>query len=146
VQIEAVEQTTLSKEIEMNTINTRAIRAITISAAMALGFGTAAASAGTPASRYVSDGVNTYVVRFPDLDLSKADGVVVLYSRLRQAAAIVCRPLQSQNLSMGKQYGLCVDHAIAGAVTSVASPMLSQYHESRTKGEKAAVVQLARAN
>jgi UrcA family protein len=131
------------KEIEMNSIKTRAI---TISAAIVLGFSAAAASAGTSNSQSVSDGVNTYIVRFPDLDLSKADGVTVLYRRLRQAAANVCRPLQSRDLAMATKYGQCVDHAIAGAVTSVGSPMLSQYHASQTKGDKIAVAQVARAN
>jgi UrcA family protein len=90
--------------------------------------------------------VNQYIVRFSDLDLSKADGAAVLYSRLRQAAAIVCSPLQSKRLGMATQYQVCVDHAIAGAVASVDRPMLSQYHSSHTKGDLTAVAQLARAN
>jgi UrcA family protein len=127
-------------------MNTTKIRAITISAAIVLGFSAAAASASTSDSQFVSDGVNKYIVRFPDLDLSKIDGATVLYRRLRQAAAIVCSPLQSQRLGMVAQYQICVDHAIAGAVASVNRPMLSQYHESQTKGGKTAVAQLARAN
>jgi UrcA family protein len=130
----------------MNNTKTRAIRAITISAALVLGFSAAAASAGTSNSQFVSDGVNTYVVRFPDLDLGKIDGAAVLYRRLRQAAAIVCRPLQGQGLTMYTLYRGCVDHAIAGAVASVDRPLLSQYHESHGKGDKVAVAQLARAN
>jgi UrcA family protein len=136
------EQLHLSKEIEMNT---NKIRAVTISAAIVLGFGAAAASASTTSGMFVSDGVNKYIVRFADLDLSKLDGAAVLYSRLRQAATIVCRPLQNQSLTMATQFQLCVDHAIADAVTSVGRPMLSQYHESHTKGDKIARTQLARA-
>ena len=127
-------------------MNNTKLRAITISAAIVLGFSAAAASAGTSNSRFVSDGVNQYIVRFTDLDLSKADGAAVLYSRLRQAAAIVCSPLQSKRLGMATQYQVCVDHAIAGAVASVDRPMLSQYHSSHTKGDQTAVAQLARAN
>jgi UrcA family protein len=127
-------------------MNNSTIRAITISAAMVLGFSAATASAGTSNSQFVSDGVNQYIVRFPDLDLSKVDGATVLYHRLRQAAAIVCSPLQSQRLGMAAQYQECVDHAIAGAVASVNRPMLSQYHESQTKGGKTAATQLARVN
>jgi UrcA family protein len=146
-QIEAVEQTTSPfKEIEMNNTKTRAIRAITISAAIALGFSAAAASAGTSNGLFVSDGVNKYIVRFPDLDLRKIDGAAALYSRLRRAAAIVCSPLDSPTLGLAVQYKVCVNHAIAGAVASVDSPMLSQYHESHTTGVKTAVAQLARAN
>jgi UrcA family protein len=127
-------------------MNNTKIRAITISAAIVLGFSVAAASASTTNSQFVSDGVNKYIVRFPDLDLSKVDGAAALYSRLRQAAAIVCSPLESRLLGMAAQYRACIDHAIAGAVASVNRPMLSQYRESQTKSGKTTVTQLARAN
>jgi UrcA family protein len=127
-------------------MNNTKIRAIAISAAIILGFSAAAASAGTSSSQFVRDGVNTYIVRFPDLDLSKVDGAATLYSRLRRAAAIVCSPLESRSLGMAAQYRVCVDQAIADAVAGVGRPMLSQYHQSHTKGDKTAVAQLARAN
>jgi UrcA family protein len=127
-------------------MNITKIRAITISAAIVLGFSAAAAPASSPNGQFVSDGVNKYNVRFPDLDLSKVNGAAALYRRLRQAAAIVCSPLESASLQMATQYRACVDQAIDGAVASVGSPMLSQYHESHTKGVKTAVAQLARAN
>jgi UrcA family protein len=127
-------------------MNNTKIRAITISAAIVLGFSVAAAFASTTNSQFVSDGVNKYIVRFPDLDLSKLDGAAVLYRRLRQAAAIVCRPLESRGLETATLYQVCVDHAIAGAVASVGRPILSQYCESQTKSGKTTVTQLARAN
>jgi UrcA family protein len=127
-------------------MNNTKIRTITISAAIVLGFSAAAASASTSNNQFVSDGVNKYIVRFADLDLSKVDGAAQLYGRLRQAAAIVCGPLESRNLQMAARYQVCVDHAIAGAVAGVGRPMLSQYHQSHTKGDKTAVTQLARAN
>jgi UrcA family protein len=126
-------------------MNITKIRAITISAAIVLGFSAAAASAGTSDGLFVSDGVNKYIVRFADLDLGKADGAAALYSRLRRAAAIVCSPLESRSL-VDTQYRVCVSNAIAGAVDSVDRPMLSQYHESHAKGAKTAVTQLAKAN
>jgi UrcA family protein len=135
----------LLKEIEMNS-NSRAIRAITINTAIVLGFSATIASANTSSSQSVYYGVNQYTVRFADLDLSKLDGAAVLYHRLNQAAAIVCSPLDSKGLAMTAQHRACVDHAIAGAVASVGRPMLSQYYESRTKGDKAAVIQLAKVN
>ena len=134
------------KEIEMNSTNTRAIRALALSTALVLGFGAAAATAGIPDSQPVSDGVNQYMVRYADLDLSKVDGAAALYSRLRHAAGIVCSSLQSRDLTLNTLYRGCVDHAIGNAVTRVGRPMLSQYHESHTQGEKSAQVQLARAN
>jgi UrcA family protein len=130
----------------MNNTNTRAIRAITISTAIVLGFSASIASANRSNSQSVGYGMNQYTVRFADLDLSKLDGAATLYRRLNQAAAIVCSPLDSKRLEMGAQYQLCVDHAIAGAVASVGRPMLSQYHESRTDGKKTAVIQLAKVN
>ena len=130
----------------MTNTKTRAIRAITISSAIVLGFSATIASANTPNSQSVSDGVNHYTVRFADLDLSKLDGAAALYRRLNQAAAIVCSPLDSRSLGMAEQHRKCVAKAIAGAVADVGRPMLSQYHESRTKGEKTVVTQLAKAN
>jgi UrcA family protein len=130
----------------MNNTNTRAIRAITISTAIVLGFSAAIASANTSNSQSVSYGVTQYTVRFADLDLSKLDGAAVLYRRLNQAAAIVCRPMENKGLSMARQHRECVDHAIAGAVASVGRPMLSQYFESHAKGEKSVVAQLAKAD
>jgi UrcA family protein len=130
----------------MNNTKTRALRAITISAAIVCGFSAASASASTPNSQFVSDGVNKYIVGFADLDLTKVDGAAVLYNRLHQAATIVCSSLQSRDLGMAGQYRACVDQAIAGAVASVGQPMLSQYYESRTNGDKTAVRQLARVN
>jgi UrcA family protein len=130
----------------MNNTNTRAIRAITISTAIVIGFSAAIASANTSNSQSVSYGVTQYTVRFADLDLSKLDGAAVLYRRLNQAAAIVCSPMENKGLSMARQHRECVDDAIAGAVASVGRPMLSQYFESHAKGEKSAVTQLAKAD
>jgi UrcA family protein len=130
----------------MNNTKTSAIRAITIGTAIVLGFSATIASARASNSQSVSYGVNQYTVRFADLDLSKLDGAAVLYRRLNQAATIVCRPLESRSVGMAGRHQKCVKNAIAGAVTSVGSPMLSQYSESRTSGEKAAMTQLAKAN
>ena len=43
------------------------------------------------------------------------------------------------------EYRACVDKAIADAVAIVNRPLLSQYHQLRTKGDKAGLVQLAKA-
>lgn len=129
----------------MNNTKSGAIRAITIGTAIVLGFSAAIASAKTSNSQSVSFGVKQYTVSFADLDLSKLDGAATLYRRLNQAAAIVCSPLESRNMGMAAQHQKCVTNAIAGAVTSVGRPMLSQYYESRTKGEKTAPIQLADA-
>jgi len=129
----------------MTNTKTHAIRAITLSAATALGFYAAGASAGTQHVQFVSDGVNKYIVRFPDLDLSKMDGAAALYVRLQHAAGIACNSLQSRDIGIAAKYRACMQHAVADAVASVNRPLLSQYHESRTNGGKAGPVQLAQA-
>jgi UrcA family protein len=130
----------------MKNTNIQAIRAVAICTAVALGFSAAGASAATSKIQFVSDGVNKYVVRFSDLDLSKIDGAAALYTRLSYAAAIVCNSLRSRDLGIAAKYQACVAQAIANAVASVDRPLVSQYHESRTQSTKAAYVQLVRAN
>jgi UrcA family protein len=124
----------------------QAVRTVAICAAVALGFSAAGASAATSKIQFVSDGVNKYVVRFPDLDLSRIDGAAALYTRVSYAAAIVCNSWRSRDLGIAAKYRACVAQAIADAVASVDRPLVSQYHESRTKGIKAAYVQLVKAN
>jgi UrcA family protein len=127
------------------------VRAMALGAALVLGFSAASvsaaasSSASTSSSQFVSGGVNSYVVRFPDLDLNKIDGAAALYSRLRHAAGIVCGSLQSRVLTMDVQYRACTHDAVAAAVAGISRPILSQYYESRTKGDKTAL-RLANAN
>jgi UrcA family protein len=131
----------------MNKSMTLAVRAMTISAVVALGFGAANASAaGVSNDQSVSDGVKQYVVRFPDLDLSKMAGATALYVRLQHAARVVCDPLESRELGIAARYRACMDQAVTNAVAGVNRPLLSEYHQLHTKGDKAGLVQLARAN
>lgn len=122
-------------------------RALTIGIAATLAFNAANASTDgvsnvqSMTSQYLTD-----VVRFSDLDVSKIAGAKTLYARLRNAAKVVCTPLESA-ISLGElQYRACMDKAIADAVASVNRPLLSQYHQLRTKGNKAGSVQLAMSN
>jgi UrcA family protein len=130
----------------MNKTTTRANCAMAITAVITLGFGAINASVAGPSDQFVSDGVNKYIVRFPDLDLSKIAGAKTLYSRISLAARIVCRPLEGGDLQRAEQHQACVDQAVAGAVANVNRPLLSQYHQLRVKGDKAGLVQLAQAN
>jgi UrcA family protein len=128
----------------MNTIITNTARALTICIAATLGFNAADASAGTLSNdTLVTDAARKEVVRFPDLDLSRIEGVARLYGRIAHAARDVCAPLESQWFPT--EYRTCVNKAIADAVTIVNRPLLSQYHQLRTKGDKAGLVQLAKA-
>lgn len=129
----------------MNKTVTRAICAMTVSSVIALGFGVTNASAAAT-DQFVSDGVNKYIVRFPDLDLSKMAGATALYSRINIAARIVCRPLEGRDLQQASEHRTCLRKAVAGAVADVNRPLLSQYHQLRTQGDKAGLVRLAQAN
>jgi UrcA family protein len=127
----------------MNKISTTAARALMVCAAATLAY---SASADTFSNEQpMSNASRTYVVRFQDLDLSKIDGATALYSRLRYAARVVCDPLESRELGIAEKYRACMNKAIADAVASVNRPLVSQYHQSRTKGDRT-FVQLAKAN
>lgn len=129
----------------MNTIIATAARALTICIAATLAFSAASASAGSPGSdESVTGASHKYVVRFPDLDLSRIEGVTNLYLRLRYAASVVCKSFESEWFPAEHQ--ACVDKAIANAVATVNRPLLSQYHQLRTKGDRAGLVQLAKAH
>jgi UrcA family protein len=140
-------QTLLLKEIEMNPIMATAARAITICIVATLGFNAADATAGGVSNDQAETNAPLkYVVQFSDLDLSRIEGATALYARLRHAAHVVCDPFESRELGLAKKYRTCMDKAIADAVTSVNRPLLTQYHQSRTKGDKAGAVQVAKAD
>lgn len=128
----------------MNTFINCSARALTICIAVTLGLSAAGASAGAFGVTPRTGDTRKEVVAFRDLDLSKSVGVTKLYGRIRDAARDVCNPLES--LWFPHAYKACVDKAIADAVAKVNRPLLSQYHQLRTKGDKAGLVQLAKAN
>jgi UrcA family protein len=130
----------------MNKSMTFAVRAIAIGAVVALGFGAGNASAASPSDdQPASDGAKQYVVRFADLDLSKMAGATALYGRLQRAARTVCDPLESRDLAFATKYRACMDQAVSSAVARINRPLLSAYHQLRTKGENVGPVQIARA-
>ncbi len=129
----------------MNATITTAARALTICIAATLGFSAADAFAGSLSNdTSATDAVRKETVRFADLDLSRIEGVAKLYGRIAHAARDVCDPLETQWHFV--EYRTCVDTAIANAVATVNRPLLTQYHQLRTKGDKAALMQLAKAH
>jgi UrcA family protein len=128
----------------MNTIITNSARALTICIAVTLSLSAADASAGAFWDTSVTGVARKEVVPFRDLDLAKIEGVTKLYGRISHAARDVCDPLETQRFPQA--YRACVDKAIADAVAKVNRPLLSQYHQLRTKGDKAGLVQLAKAD
>jgi len=128
----------------MNKIITNSTRALTICIAVTLSLGAANASASASWDTSATGVARKEVVLFRDLDLSKIEGVTTLYGRISHAARDVCDPLET--LQFPEAYRACVDKAIADAVAKVNRPLLSQYHQLRTKGDKAGIVQLAKAH
>jgi UrcA family protein len=140
-------QTSRHKEIEMDKAIASAVRALTICISTILVYNTAEASVGGYShDESMMDAPPKYVVHFADLDLSRIEGAIALYARLRHAAHIVCRPLDSTTLLVDEAHRACMDKAITDAVTSVNRPLLSRYHQLRTKGDTAGIVQLAKGN
>jgi UrcA family protein len=85
----------------------------------------------------------TYPVGYSDLDVSKLKGAKTLYLRIRYAAETLCESAAT----WGKKEGdACVQKAVDDAVVRVDAPLLTQYSQLRSKGDKAGLVQLAKAN
>jgi UrcA family protein len=90
-----------------------------------------------------AQGSVTYPVGYSDLDVSKVKGARILYLRIRHAAETLCESAAT----WGKKEGeACVRKATDDAVARINSPLLSQYYQLRIKGNKAGLVQLAKAN
>jgi UrcA family protein len=85
----------------------------------------------------------SYPVGYSDLDVSKIKGAKTLYLRIRYAAETLC----VSAATWGKKEGeACVNKAVNDAVARVDAPLLTQYSQLRSKGDKAGLVQLAKAN
>lgn len=96
-----------------------------------LGVSLCAVSALTIA-RTAPEPAHTSVVRYGDLDLSRMDGAVMLYRRIRGAARNVCGPLAASDLVAIAFVRDCEEHAIAGAVADVNAPLLTSYYMGST--------------
>jgi UrcA family protein len=85
----------------------------------------------------------SYPVRYSDLDVSKMKGAKTLYLRIRYAAETLCESTATWGK---KEAQACVDKAVNDAVARVDAPLLTQYSQLRSKGDKAGLVQLAKSN
>jgi UrcA family protein len=96
-----------------------------------------------PTAALAANGSVTYRVGYADLDVSKLKGAKTLYLRIRYAAETLCESAGT----WGKKEGdACVQKAIGGAVARVDAPLLTTYSQLRSRGDKAGLVQLAKAN
>jgi UrcA family protein len=85
----------------------------------------------------------TYSVGYSDLDVSTVKGAKTLYLRIRYAAETLCESAAT----WGKKEGeACVNKAVNEAVARVNTPLLTRYTQLRGKGDKAALVQLAKVD
>jgi UrcA family protein len=112
---------------------------------LALGFvGTSLAQEPTAASsQSITHWSVSYPVSYSDLDMSKMSGAKILYMRIRFAAETLCKSAAT----WGKKEGeACVRKAIDDAVAGVNAPLLTQYSQLRSKGDKAGPVQVAKTN
>ncbi|HKD53277.1 MAG TPA: UrcA family protein [Steroidobacteraceae bacterium] len=80
-----------------------------------------------------SDQPPARVVRYGDLDLTRMEGVITLYRRIRGAARDVCSPLPASDLSAETFARNCEERAVAGAVADVNAPLLTSYYMGRTR-------------
>jgi UrcA family protein len=67
-------------------------------------------------------------VTFSDLNLDTQAGANALYARLRRAAEEVCEPFDSQELGRHRVWRMCVDNALASAVTHINKPKVTALH------------------
>jgi UrcA family protein len=74
------------------------------------------------------------VVHFADLDLSRSQGVAVLYRRLRAAAETVCAPLDDRDLGRHLRFKACAQSALCRAVAELDRPALTEAGAARCSG------------
>jgi UrcA family protein len=98
--------------------------------AVFLGSLSALAAAGAPGAP--GDEPAKRMVKFADLDLSEAAGVVALYVRIQRAAQEVCEPLISRDLHSIAISTRCAEQTIAHAVAEVNAPLLTSYYLTKS--------------
>lgn len=119
------------------------VKLIVATSFFALSYAASSANAADqPTGAEVSSEQVTYPVGYSDLDMSKVKGAKVLYLRIRYAAETLCQNAATWGKS---DRAACVRKAVDEAVARVNVPLLTQYYELRSKGDKAGLVQLAKA-
>jgi UrcA family protein len=144
----------LTQEIVMKSpINTQSNLAKFMVAAGFLAFGCTAiggtalaqepSAAAASAEHSTANWSVAYPVRYSDLDVSTMHGAKTLYLRIRSAAETLCESAATWGKKQGQA---CVNKAVDDAVAQANLPLLSQYHQLHSKGDRAGLVQLANAN
>jgi UrcA family protein len=94
-------------------------------------------------SRSLANWPLAHTVRYSDLDVSTMKGAKTLYLRIRSAAEVLCESAATWGRKEGQ---VCVNKAVDDAVVRINRPLLSRYHQLRTQGDKAGLMQLAKVN
>jgi UrcA family protein len=69
-------------------------------------------------------------VGYADLDLSKPQDASQLYTRLKRAAAVVCRTLEGRELRRKQMHDACEQEALSDAVAQVDNTTLTALHDA----------------
>ncbi len=88
--------------------------------------GMAPALASNPAN-----GLRSMTVTYRDLNLSTVAGATALYQRIKGAARSVCG-YEGRRFDEQRQWKICYRGAIAGAVATVHSPLLTAVHSGES--------------
>jgi UrcA family protein len=72
------------------------------------------------------------VVEFADLNVSRPQGITILYRRIEAAAHEVCDSSGERELAQVVRWHLCLDQAIANAIRDLSIPALTSYHLVKT--------------
>jgi UrcA family protein len=112
----------------MNSVLVRSALALSLAAALAL-----------PAHAERIEGVTvssapTMKVSYAELDINKPRGLAVLYSRIENAAKIVCGVNETRReLARGRQAKACYTTAMDDAVRQINRPTLTALHRAKTR-------------
>jgi UrcA family protein len=91
------------------------------------------------ASAAPHEDVPSVIVHFADLDLTRGEGVAVLYRRLKGAAETVCAAQNGRDLGSQTRYKTCLESAVAAAVAKVDQPALTAIYRAQFKARNAAI-------
>jgi UrcA family protein len=81
---------------------------------------------------------NSVIVRYGDLDLSRRDDILALYTRLEHAARKVCRPHDWRELMGGFSPRKCRESALSDGVRQVNHSTLAALHRAHWRANAAA--------
>jgi UrcA family protein len=89
----------------------------------------------------VSDqAIPTVRVDYSGMNLSASTGATLLYHRLKNAAAQVCRGLEGRALSAQSKWQTCYNTALSDSVAGVNRPLVTALHQRQSPGLSPTIV------